>query len=212
MPNFEEFKVGDVWIGKEGAEYEILELNPATREALVKIGTRGYWCTTEHRLVEWGYRLSNLGLTHKKLDTSKPVRVVNELESTYTVVGKATNGDVILEDKQGYLRHVAENLLENVSDESIVVDATIRIQDISIQTYCTRKGGGWAPIIENGIRIDHLPTGVSVRCDEWRSAHANRALAMKRLHFILDALMQTSADLWDETAIDSLRAQTKETC
>ncbi len=212
MPKFEEFKVGDVWIGKEGAEYEILELNPATREALVKIGANGYWCTTVQRLVEWGYRLSNLGLTHKKLDTSKPVRVVNELESTYTVVGKATNGDVILEDKQGYLRHVAENLLENVSDESIVVDATIRIQDISIQTYCTRKGGGWAPIIENGIRIDHLPTGVSVRCDEWRSAHANRALAMKRLHFILDALMQTSADLWDETAIDSLRAQTKETC
>ena len=64
----------------------------------------------------------------------------------------------------------------------------IRVQDILIQTYCTRKGGGWAPVLENGVEIKHLPTGISVRCDAERYAHANRASAMKRLRFLIAAL------------------------
>ena len=67
-------------------------------------------------------------------------------------------------------------------------DVELRMQDILIQTYCTRKGGGWAPILENGVEIKHLPTGISVRCDTERSAHANRASAMKRLLFLIAAL------------------------
>ena len=67
-------------------------------------------------------------------------------------------------------------------------DVEIRMQDILIQTYCTKKGGAWAPILENGIEIKHLPTGISVRCDTERSAHANRASAMKRLHFLIAIL------------------------
>lgn len=77
-------------------------------------------------------------------------------------------------------------------------DVEIRPQDILIQTYCTKNGGSWAPIMENGTRIEHLPTGISVSCDKGRSAHANRALAMKRLRFILAALSQAGTDLWDE--------------
>ena len=64
----------------------------------------------------------------------------------------------------------------------------IRVQDILIQTYYTRKGGGWAPVLENGVEIKHLPTGISVRCDAERYAHANRASAMKRLRFLIAAL------------------------
>ena len=67
-------------------------------------------------------------------------------------------------------------------------DVEIRMQDILIQTYCTKKGGAWAPILENGIEIKHLPTGISVRCDTERSAHANKASAMKRLHFLIAIL------------------------
>lgn len=67
-------------------------------------------------------------------------------------------------------------------------DVEIRMQDILIQTYCTKKGGAWAPILENGVEIKHLPTGISVRCDTERSAHANRASAMKRLHFLIAIL------------------------
>lgn len=63
-------------------------------------------------------------------------------------------------------------------------------QDMRIQTYCTRKGGGWAPILENGVKIEHLPTGIAVSCDEERSAHANRATAMKRLCFLIGALSE----------------------
>ena len=130
MPKFEEFKVGDVWIGKEGAEYEILELNPATREALVKIGANGYWCTTEHRLVEWGYRLSNLGLTHKKLDTSKPVRVIGGLGYSYMVVGQAKNGNLILEAEGGCIQVYPAERLENIPDEKRKVTMELELLDV----------------------------------------------------------------------------------
>ena len=137
MPNFEEFKVGDVWIGKEGAEYEILELNPGTREALVKIGTRGYWCTTEHRLVEWGYRLSNLGLTHKKLDTSKPVRVIGGLGYSYMVVGQAKNGNLILEAEGGCIQVYPAERLENIPDEKRKKTADLVLLDVGGQLHIT---------------------------------------------------------------------------
>ena len=130
MPKFEDFKVGDVWIGKEGAEYEILELNPTTREVHVKIGTRGYWCTTEHRLVEWGYRLSNLGLTHKKLDTSKPVRVIGGLGYSYMVVGQAKNGNLILEAEGGCIQVYPAERLENIPDEKRKVTMELELLDV----------------------------------------------------------------------------------
>ena len=125
MPKYNDFKVGDVWIGKEGAEYEILEVNPGTREALVKIGTRGYWCTTEHRLVEWGYRLSNLGLTHKKLDTSKPVRRIDGGNECYTVVGKTTRGDLIVEAGNGCIQVYPAERLENAEKRKKTVDLVL---------------------------------------------------------------------------------------
>ncbi len=80
-------------------------------------------------------------------------------------------------------------------------------QDIVIKTYCARHGGQWVPIVENGVKIEHLPTGITVTCDKERSAHANRALAMKRLRFILASLPQADADLWDESTILALLMQ-----
>ena len=137
MPNFEEFKVGDVWIGKEGAEYEILELNPTTREVHVKIGANGYWCTTVQRPVEWGYRLSNLGLTHKKLDTSKPVRVIGGLGYSYIVVGQAKNGNLILEADDGCVQVYPAERLENVPDKKRKKTADLVLLDVGGQLHIT---------------------------------------------------------------------------
>ena len=126
MPKFEDFKVGDVWIGKEGAEYEILDLNPANKEVLVKIGPRGHWwCTTQYRSVEWGYRLSNLGLTHKKLDTSKPVRRIDGGNECYTIVGKTTRGALIVEAGNGCVHVFHEDRLENAEKRKKTVDLVL---------------------------------------------------------------------------------------
>ena len=124
MPKFEDFKVGDVWIGKEGAEYEILDLNPANKEVLVKIGPRGY-------------RLSNLGLTHKKLDTSKPVRVIGGLGYSYIVVGQAKNGNLILEADDGCVQVYPAERLENVPDKKRKKTADLVLLDVGGQLHIT---------------------------------------------------------------------------
>lgn len=43
------------------------------------------------------------------------------------------------------------------------------------------KGGQHQNTTESGVRITHLPTGVSVEARDDRSQHRNRALALKRL-------------------------------
>ncbi len=69
----------------------------------------------------------------------------------------------------------------------------IGVNDLEITSYYRRIGGQWAPITDNGITIKHLPTGISVSCDEMRSAHANRAEAMRRLYQILATIAPSKA-------------------
>lgn len=55
-------------------------------------------------------------------------------------------------------------------------------EDIRIETFCTRMGeGGFAPLMDNGVRITHLPTGTVSECSTERSQHANRHAAMETL-------------------------------
>ena len=82
--------------------------------------------------------------------------------------------------------NVAGQPLHSASNPGSQVEIDPR--DIAITTYRSRKGGQWAHIADNGVTIKHLPTGIAVSCDEIRSAHANRALAMKRLLQILASL------------------------
>ena len=134
MPKFEDFKVGDVWIGKNGIEYEILDLNPARKEVLVKIGQKAHWWgITQYRSIEWG--LGSLGLTHKKLDTSKPVRLIDDGNECYTVVGKTARGDLIVEAANGCIHVFHEDRLENAEKRKKTVDLVLL--DISGQLHIT---------------------------------------------------------------------------
>ena len=77
------------------------------------------------------------------------------------------------------------------SESALLGDAALDLLETVSQTentYCSRKGGQWGNVADNGIQIKHLPTGIAVSCDESRFAHANRALAMKRLRQILASL------------------------
>jgi peptide chain release factor 2 len=78
-------------------------------------------------------------------------------------------------------------------DEEIEVE--IADKDLRIETY--RSGGAGGQHVnktESAVRITHLPTGVVAACQNERSQHRNRAMAMKMLKGKLFRLQELERD------------------
>ena len=123
MPSYSDFKVGDVWIRRDGEAGTVERIDTVDKTILIFFVDFTLWYHGSGRAL---CQEDKYDLIHKKkLDTSKPVRRIDGGNECYTIVGKTTRGALIVEAGNGCVHVFHEDRLENAEKRKKTVDLVL---------------------------------------------------------------------------------------
>jgi hypothetical protein len=106
------------------------------------------------------------------------------------------------EDSKSIAAFFARNLREEKKKTGMDIDP----KDLRIDTYSS-KPRGWISTPDFGVKITHLPSGITVQCEEARSQHKNKDTALKELE---EKVKSWSGPHPDDLAVDKFAAMMKD--